>query len=124
MVVPSIADIARFFFISDPWLTNDGSNNRSGRSDKKPLNVNRRMSGIDHLRLDGNLLQFFVAVMETGSISNAAERLNLSQSAVSHQVEKLRAIVGDPLLVKSGRGIVATARAMLGGAGAGATRST
>lgn len=90
---------------------------------KKPLNVKRHMSGIDHLRLDGNLLQLFVAVMETGSISNVAERLNVSQSAVSHQVEKLRAIVGDPLFVKSGPGIVATPRARLGRAGAGVTGS-
>ena len=78
---------------------------------KNPLNVNRCMSGIDHLRLDGSLLRLFVAVMETGSISSAADRLSVSQSAVSHQIEKLRAIVGDPLFVKSGRGIVATARA-------------
>ncbi|WP_369792843.1 LysR family transcriptional regulator [Thiomonas sp. FB-Cd] len=82
-----------------------------GDQTKNPLNVNRHMSGIDHLRLDGSLLQLFVAVMETGSISSAAERLNVSQSAVSHQIEKLRAIVGDPLFVKSGRGIVPTARA-------------
>lgn len=82
-----------------------------GNLTKNPRNINRHMSGIDHLRLDGSLLQLFVAVMETGSISSAAERLNVSQSAVSHQIEKLRAIVGDPLFVKSGRGIVATARA-------------
>jgi DNA-binding transcriptional LysR family regulator len=37
--------------------------------------------------------------------------LNVTQSAVSHLLDKLRAIVGDPLFVKSGRGIVPTAHA-------------
>lgn len=65
----------------------------------------------DHLDLDGHLLQLLLAVIETGSITRAAERLGVTQSAVSHLLEKLRGIVGDPLFVKSGRGIVPTARA-------------
>ena len=52
-----------------------------------------------------------VAIEETGSITSAAHRLGVSQSAVSHLVNKLRAIVGDALFVKAGRGIVVTARA-------------
>src|SRR5690606_15009085 len=52
-----------------------------------------------------------VTVVETGSITRAAQQLGVTQSAVSHQLERLRAIAADPLLVKSGRGIVATARA-------------
>jgi DNA-binding transcriptional LysR family regulator len=69
------------------------------------------MSKFDHRDLDGHLLQLFLAVRETGSITGAAQRLGVTQSAVSHMLEKLRAIVGDPLFVRSGRGIVATARA-------------
>ena len=46
-----------------------------------------------------------------GSITAAAQRLGVTQSAVSHLLNKLRAITGDALFVKSGRGIVATARA-------------
>ncbi len=65
----------------------------------------------DHLDLDGRLLQLLLAVVEEGSITAAAQRLGVTQSAVSHLLDKLRAIVGDPLFVKSGRGIVATARA-------------
>ncbi len=69
------------------------------------------MSKIDHSNLDGRLLQLLVAVFEEGSITGAAERLNVTQSAVSHLLDKLRVIVDDPLFVKSGRGIVPTARA-------------
>ena len=69
------------------------------------------MSQIDHLDIDGRLLRLLVAVRDAGSVTGAAERLGLSQSAVSHQLERLRLIVGDPLFVKAGRGIVPTARA-------------
>lgn len=69
------------------------------------------MSNFDHLSLDGRLLQLLVAVVEEGSITRAAELLGVTQSAVSHLLDKLRGIVGDPLFVKSGRGIVPTARA-------------
>jgi DNA-binding transcriptional LysR family regulator len=69
------------------------------------------MSQFDHLDLDGHGLRLFLAVLEEGSVSGAAARLGLTQSAVSHALAKLRAILGDPLFVKSGRGIVATAHA-------------
>lgn len=69
------------------------------------------MSRFDHLDLDGHLLQLLLAVLEEGSVTRAAQRLGVTQSAVSHLLDKLRAIVGDPLFVKSGRGIVATAHA-------------
>ncbi len=69
------------------------------------------MSDFDHSDLDGRLLQLLLAVVEEGSVTRAAARLGVTQSAVSHLLGKLRAIVGDPLFVKSGRGIVATARA-------------
>jgi DNA-binding transcriptional LysR family regulator len=69
------------------------------------------MSKFDYSDLDGHLLQLLVAVVEVGSITGAAQRLGVTQSAVSHLLDKLRAITGDPLFVKSGRGIVATAHA-------------
>jgi DNA-binding transcriptional LysR family regulator len=69
------------------------------------------MSQFDHLDLDGHLLRLLLAVIEEGSITRAAQRLDVTQSAVSHLLDKLRAIVGDPLFVKSGRGIVPTAHA-------------
>lgn len=69
------------------------------------------MSRFDHSDLDGRLLQLLLAVFEEQSVTRAAHRLGVTQSAVSHLLDKLRTIVGDPLFVRSGRGIVATARA-------------
>lgn len=69
------------------------------------------MKKIDHLNLDGHLLRVLVVVHEEGSITRAANRLGVTQSAVSHMLGRLRDIVGDPLFVKSGRSVVATAQA-------------
>jgi DNA-binding transcriptional LysR family regulator len=69
------------------------------------------MTKFNYTDLDGHLLQLLVAVVEVGSITGAAQRLGVTQSAVSHLLDKLRAITGDALFVKSGRGIVATAHA-------------
>ena len=69
------------------------------------------MNEIDHLSLDGHLLNLLITVTELQSVSRAAEQLNLTQSAVSHQIERLRRLLGHPLFVKSGRGIVPTAHA-------------
>ena len=69
------------------------------------------MSNFDHYDLDGHALRLFLAVLDTGSVTAAADELGVTQSAVSHALQKLRAIVHDPLFVKSGRGIVATAHA-------------
>lgn len=66
---------------------------------------------LDHHDLDGQLLRLLIAVHEEGSVTRAAARLGVAQSAVSHLLDKLRAIVGDPLFVKSGRGIAPTAHA-------------
>ena len=69
------------------------------------------MNNFDHYDLDGHALRLFLAVLDTGSVTAAADELGVTQSAVSHALQKLRAIVRDPLFVKSGRGIVATAHA-------------
>jgi len=70
------------------------------------------MSEFDHSDLDGHLLQLLLAVVEEASVTRAAQRLDVTQSAVSHGLDKLRAIVGDPLFIRSGRGSVPTARAL------------
>ncbi len=69
------------------------------------------MNNFDHLDLDGRLLRLLITVHEEGSVTRAAQRLGITQSAVSHMLDKLRGIVGDPLFVKSGRSVVATAQA-------------
>ncbi|MEM9103154.1 MAG: LysR family transcriptional regulator [Pseudomonadota bacterium] len=70
------------------------------------------MNKTDYLALDGNSIRTFLTVLEEESVSKAAERLGISQSAVSHSLEKLRAVFDDPLFVRSGRGIKATERAI------------
>ncbi len=69
------------------------------------------MNEIDYLALDGHALRLFLAVLQEGSVTEAAERLGMTQSAVSHALKKLRHIARDPLFVRSGRNIVATAHA-------------
>jgi DNA-binding transcriptional LysR family regulator len=69
------------------------------------------MSEIDYLGLDGNTLRTFLTVLEESSVSRAAERLGVSQSAVSHTLDKLRQVFNDALFEREGRGIVATAKA-------------
>ena len=65
----------------------------------------------DYLALDGRSLRVFLAVLDAGSVTAAAERLGVTQSAVSHTLERMRGVLRDPLFVKSGRGIVPTAHA-------------
>lgn len=69
------------------------------------------MNEIDHLALDGHAIRLFLTVLDTNSVTEAADRLGLTQSAVSHALQRLRQITRDPLFVKSGRNIVATAHA-------------
>lgn len=69
------------------------------------------MNKIDRLDFDGNALRTFLMILEEGSITKAAGRLGVTQSAVSHTLDKLRRIFDDPLFVRDGRGIAPSARA-------------
>ena len=60
---------------------------------------------------DLNLLRVLDAVLDTGSVTAAAERLHLSVPATSHALARLRQAAGDPLLVRAGRRLVPTPRA-------------
>ncbi|MFO0627479.1 MAG: LysR family transcriptional regulator [Polyangiales bacterium] len=60
---------------------------------------------------DLNLLATLDVLLDEGSVAGAARRLRLSPSAMSRALARLRAAVGDPLLVRAGRGLVATPRA-------------
>ena len=64
------------------------------------------------LNLDGNILRTFLILLEESSVTLAAERLDLTQSAVSHSLAKLRSVIGDPLFVRSGQGITPTETAI------------
>ncbi|MBN9430550.1 MAG: LysR family transcriptional regulator [Burkholderiales bacterium] len=61
---------------------------------------------------DLNLLRTLDALLDTGSVTAAAERLHLSVPATSHALARLREAVGDPLLVRAGRRLVPTPRAL------------
>lgn len=70
------------------------------------------MHGENIRNLDISLLAALNALLETGNVTAAAEMLGLSQPAVSHALARLRLLFGDPLLVRSGRQMVATRRAL------------
>ena len=70
------------------------------------------MSKFDWSSLDGKSLRVFLTVMDVGSITGAADKLCITQSAVSHTVEKLREVVGDPLFIRAGRTISPTTYAL------------
>jgi DNA-binding transcriptional LysR family regulator len=61
---------------------------------------------------DLNLLITLDAVLSEGSVARAAKRLRLSPSAMSRALARLRETTGDPLLVRAGRGLVPTPRAI------------
>lgn len=61
---------------------------------------------------DLNLLVALDVLLEEGSVARAARRLRLSDSAMSRTLSRLRDATGDPLLVRAGRGLVPTPRAM------------
>ncbi|MDX6354767.1 MAG: hypothetical protein QOF98_1670 [Streptomyces sp.] len=58
-----------------------------------------------------NLLPALDALLREGSVTGAAAVMNVSPSAMSRTLARLRRVVGDPLLVPSGRGLVLTPRA-------------
>lgn len=61
--------------------------------------------------VDLNLAVVLRALLDERSVSRAARRLGLSQSATSHALGRLRGLVKDPLFVRTRTGIVPTARA-------------
>jgi DNA-binding transcriptional LysR family regulator len=61
---------------------------------------------------DLNLLITLDVLLAEGSVARAAQRLRLSPSAMSRALARLRATTGDPLLVRAGRGLVPTPRAL------------
>lgn len=69
------------------------------------------MNKIHSTRVDLNLLEVFDAVAATGSTTRAADRLAVSQSAVSHALNRLRDVIGDPLFVRGRGALVPTPHA-------------
>jgi DNA-binding transcriptional LysR family regulator len=61
-----------------------------------------------HLNIPIEIVRTVVAISETGSLSKAAERLGLSQPAVSSQVKRLQSLVGGSLFLKTANGTTTT----------------
>ena len=61
---------------------------------------------------DLNLLVLFETVLEERNVGRAAARLNLSASAISHGLGRLRQLLNDPLFLRTPKGVVPTARGM------------
>jgi len=62
-------------------------------------------------KLDLNLLRTLHVLLEEQQVSRAAARLNLTQPAVSHALQRLRRHFGDPLFVRQGQRMIPTPRA-------------
>jgi DNA-binding transcriptional LysR family regulator len=65
------------------------------------------------VRIDINLLLLFDLLFEERNAARAASRLNLSPSAVSHALRRLRSLLDDPLFLPNARGMVPTERAQV-----------
>lgn len=61
---------------------------------------------------DMNLLIALDALLEEGSVVGAARRMHLSPAAMSRTLTRVREALGDPVLVRAGRGLVPTPRAL------------
>jgi len=62
--------------------------------------------------LDGHTLRTFLTVLELSSVSRAADKLDLTQPAVSHILRRLRQILGDPLFIRTGHRLTPTKTAL------------
>ena len=62
--------------------------------------------------LDWNLLPALHLLLQEASVSRAAERLGVTVPSMSRMLQRLRAGLGDPLLVRAGRALVPTPYAM------------
>lgn len=69
------------------------------------------MSKLNLKGVDLNLLTVFEAVMETGKLSTAGDRLGMSQPAMSAALQRLRLTVGDQLFIRTRTGMEPTPRA-------------
>lgn len=67
---------------------------------------------MDLNRIDLNLLVSLDVLLSESNVTRAAQRLSLSQPALSAQLNQLRALFSDPLLLPAARGMIPTARAL------------
>lgn len=78
----------------------------------KPAASIRCIGNVNTRRFDLNLLVAFEALLETRSVSQASERLGISQPSMSHALSRMRDAFGDPLFVRVKNEMVPTPRAL------------
>src|SRR5438128_12326610 len=69
------------------------------------------MNSVHFNSFDLNLLRVFDALVEERSVTRAGERLGLTQSAISHALNRLRHVLHDDLFVRGAEGMHPTVRA-------------
>lgn len=69
------------------------------------------MEKSDYLDVDGRQLRLLLTIHDMGSLTAAANKLDLNQSTVSYQLDKLREHFSDSLFIRSGQGVIPTERA-------------
>lgn len=62
--------------------------------------------------IDIRILKLFITVMESDSLTEAADKLAVNQSTISHALERLRQAFNDPLVIRSGRSVKPTDHAL------------
>lgn len=77
-----------------------------------PSNAYVVTSNITQTHVDLNLLAALDALLDERSVSGAAARLHLSQPAMSRTLARIRDTTGDPILIRAGRTMVPSPRAM------------
>ncbi len=70
------------------------------------------MHQIDIKQIDLNLLSILKVLLDESNVTRASEKLNLTQSATSHALQRLRKMFNDPLLERSASGMRPTPRAI------------
>lgn len=71
------------------------------------------IGGVNLRSIDLNLLTVFDAIYAEGNLSKAAVKLAMSQPAMSNALSRLRAVLGDPLFLRTAKGMTPTPRARL-----------
>ncbi|RTR34162.1 LysR family transcriptional regulator [Shewanella atlantica] len=70
------------------------------------------MNEINLLKVDLNLLKSLRALIEERHVGRAAEKMNVTQSAMSHTLARLRGVFDDPLFIRNAKGLEPTTRAI------------
>src|SRR5215471_3573459 len=78
----------------------------------KPMGSIMTIDGVNLARIDLNLLVHFDALLTERSVTRAAARVGIGQSAMSHNLARLRELFGDELLTRGPEGLRLTPRAV------------